>query len=478
MTMRDGVNGGRTPAASACYVGNHETSARYEKPMFQGPPIEVTRWIDERDFGGRQGVIVLLCALVALLDGMDLQSIGLAAPLMTKDLEIAPPAFGAVFSAALAGLALGAFALGALADRFGRKRVLIGATLAFGLFTLLTAAASSLGELLAFRFLTGVGLGGAMPSFISLASDYVPRRMRASVTSLLWAGFPLGGVIGGLLGSRIIPAFGWRSVFIAGGAPALILAGLLALALPESLGYLLRSGAPPARVAAAFRRAFGRASLPDDACLTVAQTEKRDVRPAQLFSAGQVEATLLLWIAFFFTFMILVVNSAWSPTLLSAQGVPVAQSALALALFNFGSLFGSGMAGLLLHRFGAVAILPAAYVGGAFAYASIGAAAPSFAVIAILQCLFGLFEGCASSGVIALAALLYPTAIRASGLGFAMAAGRCGSFAGPLVAGGLVGANWPTAAVFLAIGSSTLIGALASLWLGLSRPLLGEAAAA
>ena len=219
--------------------------------MFQGPPIEVTQWIDERDFGGRQGVIVLLCALVALLDGMDLQSIGLAAPLMTKDLEIAPPAFGAVFSAALAGLALGALALGPLADRFGRKRVLIGATLAFGLFTLLTAAASSLGELLAFRFLTGVGLGGAMPSFISLASDYVPRRMRGSVTSLLWAGFPLGGVVGGLLGSRIIPAFGWRSVFIAGGAPALILAGVLALALPESLGDLLRSGAPPARVAAA-----------------------------------------------------------------------------------------------------------------------------------------------------------------------------------------------------------------------------------
>jgi MFS transporter, AAHS family, 4-hydroxybenzoate transporter len=457
--------------------GIEETSADQERQMLQGPPIEVTQWIDERAFGVRQGAIVLLCALVALLDGMDLQSIGLAAPLMTKDLEIAPPAFGAVFSAALAGLALGAFALGPLADRFGRKRVLIGATLAFGLFTLLTAAASNLGELLAYRFLTGVGLGGAMPSFISLASDYVPRRMRASVTSLLWAGFPLGGVVGGLLGSRIIPAFGWRSVFVAGGAPALILAGVLALALPESLGYLIRSGAPPARVAAAFKRAFGRASLPDDARLTVAQTEHADVRPAQLFAAGQVETTLLLWVAFFFTFMILVVNSAWSPTLLSAQGVPVAQSALALALFNFGSLFGSGAAGLMLHRFGTVAILPAAYVGGALAYASIGAAAPSFAAIAILQGLFGLFEGSASSGVIALAALIYPAPIRASGLGFAMAAGRLGSFAGPLVVGALVGARWPTEAVYFAIGSSTLIGALACLWLGLRRPLIDEAVA-
>jgi MFS transporter, AAHS family, 4-hydroxybenzoate transporter len=447
-------------------------------PMVQGPPIEVTHWIDQQDFGVRQGVIVLLCALVALLDGMDLQSIGLAAPLMTKALQIAPPAFGAVFSAALAGLALGAFALGALADRFGRKRVLIGSTLAFGVFTLCTAAAGGLGELLTYRFLTGVGLGGAMPSFISLASDYVPRRMRASVTSLLWAGFPLGGVIGGLLGSRLIPAFGWRSVFIAGGAPALILAGVLALALPESLGYLLRSGAPPARVAAAIRRAFGRACPPSDARLTIAQTENRDVRLARLFDAGQAEATLLLWLAFFFTFMILVVNSAWTPTLLSAQGVPVAQSALALALFNFGSLFGSGVAGLLLHRFGTLAILPVAYLGGALAYASIGAAAPSFAAIAVLQCLFGLFEGCASSGVIALAALLYPAAIRASGLGFAMGAGRCGSFVGPLVVGGLVGARWPTAAIFLAIGSSTLIGALASLWLGLSRPLLEETATA
>ena len=155
-----------------------------------------------------------------MLDGLDLQSIGLAAPAMIAQLHIAPQVFGLVFSAALAGLALGAFLLGPLADRVGRKRVLVGATFCFGVFTLATAYADDLPELLACRFLTGLGLGGAMPSFISLASEYVPKARRAAVVSLLWAGFPLGGVIGGVLGSWIIPAYGWQSIFLVGGVAA------------------------------------------------------------------------------------------------------------------------------------------------------------------------------------------------------------------------------------------------------------------
>src|SRR6266851_3156848 len=148
---------------------------------------------------------------------IETRPIGLAAPAMGGELHIAPQAFGLVFSAALAGLALGAFLFGPVADRAGRKRVLVGATFCFGFFTLATAYAGSLPELLACRFLAGVGLGGAMPSFISLASEYVPKARRAAVVSLLWAGFPLGGVVGGLLGSRIIPAYGWQSIFVVGG---------------------------------------------------------------------------------------------------------------------------------------------------------------------------------------------------------------------------------------------------------------------
>ncbi len=338
---------------------------------------DITRMIDERGLGGMQILVVGLCGLVALFDGMDLQSIGLAAPLMAGALHVAPQAFGAVFSAALAGLTLGALALGPLADRLGRKSVLIAATLCFGIFSLCTAFADDLGVLLVYRFLTGVGLGGAMPAFISLASEYVPHRLRAGAVSLMWAGFPLGGVVGGLLASRLIPAFGWRSVFFAGGVPPLLLAVVLVPVLPESLGYLIASDAPPARVARTLRRVFGDVATTRDARFVVTAAKHSRARLGDLFVSGRALGTVLLWIAFFFAFLILVTNSAWSPTLLGLAGVPIASSAIAMAVFNFGSLFGTGAAGWLLARLGTVAVLPVSIAVSALAYALVGLSAPS-----------------------------------------------------------------------------------------------------
>lgn len=438
--------------------------------------VNVTQLIDTRGLGVAQIVIVGLCALVALFDGMDLQSIGLAAPLMSAALHVAPQAFGPIFSAALAGLALGALALGPVADRFGRKTVLVAATLCFGIFTVCTAFADDLGALMTYRFLTGLGLGGAMPAFISLSSEYVPHRLRASAVSLMWAGFPLGGVVGGLLAARLIPAFGWRSVFFAGGVPPLLLAILLVPVLPESLGYLIASGAPQAQIARALRRVFGDVSASTQTRFVVSEAARGRTRLGDLFASGRALATVLLWIAFFFAFLVLVTNSAWSPTLLGSAGVPIASAAVAMAIFNFGSLFGTGAAGWLLARLGTVAVLPVSIALSALAYALVGLSAPSMAAVATFQGLFGVFAGCASSALIALAALVYPTEVRATGVGWAMAAGRSGSFVGPLVVGGLVGAHWAVPAVFSTVGALVVLGALAALALGIRER--GRAAAA
>jgi AAHS family 4-hydroxybenzoate transporter-like MFS transporter len=429
--------------------------------------VNVTQMIDGRGVGRTQILIVGLCGLVALFDGMDLQSIGLAAPLMTEALHVSPQAFGPVFSVALAGLTLGALALGPLADRLGRKRVLIGATLCFGIFTLCTAFADDLGALMAYRFLTGLGLGGAMPAFISLSSEYVPHRLRAGIVGLMWAGFPLGGVVGGLLASWLIPAFGWRSVFFAGGLPPLLLALALVPVLPESLGFLIASGAPPARIARAVRRVFGDVVMPSEAHFVATVTRRSRARLGDLFASGRALATVLLWIAFFFAFLILVTNSAWSPILLGSAGVPIARSAIAMAIFNFGSLFGTGAAGWLLARLGTIAVLPVSIAVAALAYALVGLSAPSIAAISVFEGLFGIFAGCASSALIALAAILYPTEVRATGIGWAMAAGRCGSFVGPLAVGGLVAAHWAVPGVYSAVGALVVLGALAALALGI-----------
>ncbi len=411
------------------------------------------------ELGPRQLAFLILCALVALLDGMDLQSIGLAAPFMADALHVAPYRFGLVFSVALVGMALGSFGLGRLADRRGRKRVLIAATVGFGVFTLGTAFASTYGELLACRFLTGVGLGGAAPCFISLSSENAPPRLRATVVSLVWAGFPLGGVVGGLLASRLIPTFGWRSIFFAGGAPPLLIAVALMWLLRES--FVGTSG----------RAAFGANRFPETVNGGSAKhgSTPADGGMAQLFTLDHAGTTLLLWSSFFFTFMILVTNSAWTPTLLRTEGLPIEHTALLLATFNFCSLLGSSAAGLLLTRFGILGVLPGAVAGSALAYALVGYDAPSLTAVTLCQGLFGLFAGCASSGLIAFAATLYPAAFRATGVGYAMAAGRCGSVVGPLVVGALVGARWPTQNIFLLMGAMVMVGALATLGLGLRR---------
>jgi MFS transporter, AAHS family, 4-hydroxybenzoate transporter len=438
--------------------------------MAHASTVNVSELIDRRPLGAAQIRITILCGLVALLDGFDLQSIGLAAPAIASALHIPPQDLGAVFSAALAGLMLGAFGLGPLADRVGRKTVLIGATLLFGVFTVCTAFASSFGQLLVFRFLTGLGLGGAMPSFISLASEYAPRRMRATLVAILWAGFPLGGAVGGFLASKMLPAFGWQSLFYLGGVLPLLLALLLLLALPESVGFLVDRGAPAARIARELRRMFPEGNFADDARYVLNEQHEVGTPIRHLFDHGRASGTILLWISYFVAFLMLVTNSAWSPTLLRQEGVEVTQTALALAAFNALSVLGSGAAGYLITRFGALAVLPATLVGGALAYGLIGHAAPNVAMITVLQSLFGLLLGCASSGLIALAPLLYPTAVRSTGVGWAMGMGRFGSFVGPLVVGALLARHLPISTIFMVIALPGIVAAITAALVAMRQP--------
>jgi MFS transporter, AAHS family, 4-hydroxybenzoate transporter len=429
--------------------------------------LDVGALIETRPIGPAQWSVIGLCALVAMLDGMDLQSIGLAAPAMSAQLHIAPQAFGVVFSAALAGLALGAFLLGPIADRIGRKRVLVGATFCFGVFTLATAYAGNLPELLICRVLTGFGLGGAMPSFISLGSEYVAKARRAAVVSLLWAGFPLGGVVGGLLGSWIIPTYGWQSLFLVGGTLPVLLSIILAIALPESVSFLVAAGKPEDRIARTLRQMFPDVSTASKTRYELAREAAPRTTVLALFRSGRAVATLLLWISFFFAFMILVTNSSWSPILLRRVGIAPEQTALALALYNFGSLFGSAAAGVLLSRFGALRVLPPTLMLGAMAYAAVGWSAPSLDAVMVAEGLFGVLLGCGSSGLIALAAIYYPVAIRSTGVGWATGVGRLGSVAGPLVVGQMVSTQWGVPTIFLAAGGSVLIGAVATALMGL-----------
>src|ERR1700675_2899744 len=211
--------------------------------------VDVAEFIDQQPVGGFQLKLLLTCAAVLFLDGFDTTAIGYVAPSLAKEWGLTKGALGPVFSAGLFGLMIGALVFGPLADRIGRKKIIILSTLAFGIGTLVTAFINDVNTLLLIRFLTGLGLGGAMPNAVAMTSEFSPHRRRATMVMIMFCGFSIGAALGGLLAAALIPQFGWRSVFLVGGAAPLLLVPILALRLPESVRFLALTGRAQARVA-------------------------------------------------------------------------------------------------------------------------------------------------------------------------------------------------------------------------------------
>ncbi len=420
--------------------------------------IDVSRLIDDRPISGLQVLVLVLSFLMNLLDGADTQSIGVAAPFIVHALHIRPALLGIVFSAALLGAALGAIGFGALSDRIGRRPLLIASMLIIGAFTLLTAHATSLPMLLAVRFVAGIGLGGATPCFIALSSEYAPRRSRSTYVTLMWAGFPLGGMVGGFANSLLIPGFGWRAIFYVGGVLPLLLAAVLVVSLPESLKVLV--GRRPDRAGAVrVLRRMRVEGIGDDTLLTVEDERLPGSSLRLVFADGRAAGTLMLWAMFFIGFGVLTVAILWMPSLLRLHGIRPASTAFVVAFNGLGAFFGMSAAGRLLGAFGTVRILVPAFAFGAAVTGCLGYGAGSVPVSALFIGLNGLFVGGAAAGVIALAAEVYPTAIRSTGVGLGMAVGRFGQMVGPLLVGGLLGAGWSAGPVMAAVGAATLLAA-------------------
>src|SRR6195952_5310473 len=214
-----------------------------------GTPVDVAEFIDQQPVGGFQIRLLLTCAAVLFLDGFDTQAIGYVAPVLAREWGLTKGALGPVFSAGLFGLMIGALIFGPLADRIGRRKIIILSSLAFGIGTLATAFITDVNTLLVIRFLTGLGLGGAMPNAVAMTSEFSPHRRRATMVMVMFCGFSLGAALGGLLAAALIPQFGWRSVFVVGGVAPLLLVPILALKLLESVRFLALTGQANARVA-------------------------------------------------------------------------------------------------------------------------------------------------------------------------------------------------------------------------------------
>jgi MFS transporter, AAHS family, 4-hydroxybenzoate transporter len=414
----------------------------------QRQALTVSEIIEQRPLGAYQIGTVILCGLVLVLDGFDSQTINYIARPISDALHVPIKNFGAIFASGLVGLMVGALTSGPIADRWGRKWPVVVSTLSFAAFSLITVHVATFRELFWLRFLTGLGLGGAMPNVVALASEFVPRRILAHVVTLLFIGMPLGGVICGLLSARMIPKWGWQSVLYLGGTIPLVIAILLIARLPESIQFLAGRGRNPKKVSKILLR-VAPGLVAAEVRPTPRDGQRAGVPWVHLFTEGRAFGTLLLWIPYFMNLLILYFIGSWLPALLGQTGMSVAAGATATAFFSLGGAFGCLLEGWLIRRFGAYAVLLGEFGGATLFVVALSKIPSSFPLMLAVTFVSGLMVIGAQGGLNAMAANFYPTAVRSTGVGWALGVGRVGSIVGPLVGGVFLKWGWSPGQILL-----------------------------
>lgn len=378
----------------------------------------------------RSGLIVVLCCIVAMLEGFDFQVIGVAAPQLIKELGLMPHQIGIAFSSSLIGLALGALSAGRFADRFGRKPMLISSLLVLGVFAFATGFVGNYKGLLLLRFLTGLGLGGTMPNIIAIVSEVVSRKRVTLAVAFMSCGFALGGMAVSMLAHA--PAVGEaRNLFFVGGVLPIILAPLLAMIVPETLGRHEQN------------------SFRVGACQA-------------LFGEGQATSTLALWVAFALTLMQLSLLLNWLPTLVIERGFERSQAYAAIFTLNLGSVFGSLCIGWLCDRFGArwpMAVTYGAMAVALYLLSLVSSAGP----LMVLSFAVGFLVLGAQFVLYGISPKVYAEANRAWGVGAAIATGRIGAILGPIVAGEMLQSGESGGEVLMLMVPLVLISGIAML---------------
>ncbi|MCC5867019.1 MAG: aromatic acid/H+ symport family MFS transporter [Gammaproteobacteria bacterium] len=407
--------------------------------------VRVTDSIDNSPVGNFQRMIILLCFLVALLEGYDTQIMAYVAPKLAQEWGVTPAGFGPVFAASLVGLMFGAAGLGWAGDRFGRKPVLLVSITIVGVFTLLIATSSSLGETLVYRFLSGIGIGGTLPNITALVSEFSPRRRRSTLVAVVLSGFPLGAALGGPVSSALIATYGWPWVFVLGGVLPLVLVGVLGLLLPESIRFLAATEPGQQRIGVLLARIDKTIQLSPQTRFEVESPPKSSKsRVGQLFEDGRLGGTLALWCVFFANLLMLYFVINWLPTLFTQGGLELSDAIIATALFSIGGLISGLAIGRLMDSIPPHWVFITAYAIGAASVLALGASVS--AAQAPLLIALSMAAGAGIAGpqlaINALAANYYPVHIRSTGLGAALAVGRVGSILGPVVGSAVLLLNW------------------------------------
>lgn len=389
--------------------------------------VDVGAVLDEGHWGGYQKLLVFATALTIILDGVDNQLLGVAIPVLMSEWGVARGAFAPVLASGLVGMMIGGAIAGVLGDRFGRRVALLGSVFLFGILTCAIVFVNDVFMLGVVRFFAGLGLGGAMPNATALASEYVPRRHRPFAVTLTVVCIPLGGTLAGLVGAQILPQFGWRVLFGVGGVLPLVLGLVLLRALPESPRYLARRRERWPELASLLGR-LGH-HVPVDASFSDSAEALARTSVRELFVPEYRRDTLALFASFFFCLLAAYAGVSWLPTMLTGAGVAL-NAGLGLAAFNIGGVIGAIIGAPIIGRLGSrvtmLTMCAGAVTGAAVVAATPIATQPALVVLALLAWTGGLINATQTT-MFALAAHVYPTAVRATGVGAVAAFGRIGS---------------------------------------------------
>jgi AAHS family 4-hydroxybenzoate transporter-like MFS transporter len=427
--------------------------------------INISRLVDSTRLRPFHFWLTFWCLLAMMADGFDLLNASIAGPAIIKDWGISRAALGPVFSASLVGFFVGAPFFGYLGDRFGRRIAVISSLIFIGLTTLAGAWARDLQELLWLRFLSGLGLGGVLPNVIALMGEFTPLRYRATMMVVMSMGISLGGAVPGLVGVTLMPTYGWPVIFIVGGIIPIVIGLCLIFAIPESIKFMVLRGGRDEAVRRLVQKLDPSAPVEPATQFVLDQTEGSAATrgsPLALFRNGWAVVTVLVWLIFVLNLMANNLMNAWLPMIVQTGGHSAAQGSFAGSLYQLGGSAGGLALGILMDRIG-LKILTIIFTIAVPVLAFTGFVGSSETMLLVMA----FFSGCVVVGtqnaLNAGTGIIYPTALRANGVGYALGVGRVGSVTGPLIGSLLTSLAMPLQVFFYVTAVAPLLCAVASI---------------
>ncbi len=434
--------------------------------------FQVNEFVDGQKIRSFNIMLLIWSFLTMFADGFDLNSLGFAAPDLTREWGVERSAMGSVLSANLYGIFIGAPLLGWLGDKYGRRPLIIGASFLYGIVTLIMAHTTTMEQMMVLRFIAGLGIGGIMPNTISLNSELSPKKYRSMLVMLMFMGITLGSTGVGLIAYYFMPIYGWPVIFNVGGVLPIAVAIGLIFFLPESLKLLATKPERHKELIAIARKMRPDLQVADDAVFVnppvVAGSEGKI---GELFKGGLALITPLLWICFTIALMLNFFLNNLIPLIFDKYGLPAQDAALITTWYHTGGTFGGLVIAFLLDRTG-FRIVAALFLIAVPSIALLGFEGMPFLGLAIASTMAGITILGAQAGNNATAGLIYPTNIRGKGVGIALSVGRIGAIVGPYAGAALLGMDITMRTLFLVASAPVLIGVVAAVilsWLCYKR---------